>query len=62
MEKESFRVCDTDEDSGLTWPEVSACVVSLLKYVPRYSTDHNSNLYFLFTGKLWTSIHQLEHA
>ena len=28
IEKESFDVCDMSQDTGLSWDEVTACIVS----------------------------------
>ena len=31
IEKESFVVCDQNDDSSLSWDEVTACIVSISK-------------------------------
>ena len=29
IEKKAFEVCDTDDDGGLSWPEVKICEVCM---------------------------------
>ncbi len=50
IEKESFKVCNVDQNLGLSWEEVSNCIVSfVLIFTLHFSNDLKKHNLIIFS-------------